>query len=169
MEKEKINQWVEEWVDTLSESDPQTNGIPLCPFAKPAWHKGHVDVQKDQDLWDLVFREVDKFDGTHKVVMCVQEEPEQDYFELEAACGALNRWFAATGLDIWLLAYQEDRAIVFIQTLSDLDDAADTLQKLGYYKHYSDADYQRLIEQRRKLRRRNEDAWNDARKENADG
>jgi len=154
LEKEEINQWVEEWAETLSKPDDQTNGAPLCPFAKQAWHKGQVDVQKDKDLWGLVCREVEKFDGTYKVVMCVQEEPEQDYFELDAACMALNRWFVYSGLDIWLLSYQEDRSIVFIQTLSDLDDAADILHKLGYYDNYPADDYQRLIKQRSELRRR---------------
>ena len=154
MEKEEVNQWIEEWVDLLSKPDSETKGTPLCPFAKQAWHKGQVDVQIDQDLWSLVCKEIEKFDGTYKVVMCVQEEPEQDYFELEASCHALNRWLAHIGLDIWLLSYLEDRAIVFIQTLSDLDDAADILQKLGYYENYPADDYQRLIKQRSELRRR---------------
>lgn len=149
----------------MSEPEAQTNGMPPCPFAKTAWYKGQVYVQVDQDLWGLVCREVEKFDGTHKVVMCVQEEPEQDYFELEAFCYALNRWLTHMGKDLWLLSYQEDRAIVFIQTLSDLDDAADTLHKLGYYENYSADDYQRLIKQRSELRRRIEDARNDAWKE----
>ena len=154
MEKEEINQWIGSWVETLSSAEEGLNGIPLCPFAKQAWHKGQVDVQIDQDLWDLVCREMEKFDGTHKVVMCVQEEPEQNYFELEAGCNALNRWLSYKGKDLWLLSYQEDRAIVFIQTLSDLDDAADTLHKLGYYELYDLDDYDRLVKQRSELRRR---------------
>ena len=167
MEKEEINQWIEEWVEALSEPDLGVNGAPLCPYAKNAWNKGQVDVQIDQDLWGLVTREVDKFDGTYRVVMCVGEESNQDYFEVEAACNALNNWFALKGLDIWLLSYQEDKTVVFIQRLSDLDDAADTLHKLGYYENYDADDYQRLIQQRRKLRRRFENARNDARKESA--
>ena len=154
MEKEEIVQWVEEWVDVLSKPDSATKGTPLCPFAKQAWHKGQVNVQTEQDLWGLVCREIEKFDDTYKVVMCVQDEPEQDYFELEAACHSLNRWLVYSGLDIWLLSYQEDRSIIFIQRLSDLDDAADTIQKLGYYANYSAEDYQRLIKQRSELRRR---------------
>jgi hypothetical protein len=149
-----MEEWISEWVEQLAKPDSHTNGAPLCPFAKQAWQKGQVCVQTDQDLWGLVCREIEHFDCTHKVVMCVQEEPEQDYFELEAGCNALNQWLAHTGKDIWLLSYQEDRAIVFIQTLSDLDDAADILHKLGYYDNYPADDYQRLIKQRRELRRR---------------
>jgi hypothetical protein len=154
LEKEEVNQWIEEWVDVLSKPDPETNGVPLCPFAKQAWHKGQVNVQIDEDLWGLVCREIAEFNYAYKVVMCVQEEPDQDYFQLEASCYALNRWLRHTGKDLWLLSYQEDRSIVFIQTLSDLDDAADILQKLGYYDNYPADDYQRLIKQRSKLRRR---------------
>ena len=154
MEKEEVNQWIEEWVDVLSKPDPETNGVPLCPFAKQAWHKGQVNVQIDEDLWGLVCREIAEFNYAYKVVMCVQEKPDQDYFQLEASCYALNRWLRHTGKDLWLLSYQEDRSIVFIQTLSDLDDAADILQQLGYYDNYPADDYQRLIKQRSELRRR---------------
>ena len=154
MEKEEVNQWIEEWVDVLSKPDLETNGVPLCPFAKQAWHKGQVNVQTDEDLWGLVCREIAGFNYAYKVVMCVQEKPDQDYFQLEASCYALNRWLRHTGKDLWLLSYQEDRSIVFIQTLSDLDDAADILQKLGYYDNYPADDYQRLIKQRSELRRR---------------
>lgn len=156
-----MNEWIEEWVEALSE--PAVNGVPLCPFAKQAWKKGQVAVKIDQDLWGAVIREAKNFDGTHRVVMCVQEEPEQDYFEIESACNLMNRWFAESGINLWLLAYLEDYAIVFIQTLTDLEDAADTLHKLGYYDNYDADDYQRLIKQRSELRRRLENARNDAR------
>ena len=146
--------WIDDWVEKLAEPDPDTNNVPLCPYAKQAWNKGQVKVIETASLWDTVHEQVDQFNGSYKVVMCVQEEPEQDYFELDAACMALNRWFVYTGLDIWLLSYQEDRAIVFIQTLSDLDDAADTLEKLGYYEKYDGDDYQRLVKLRSELRRR---------------
>lgn len=146
--------WIDDWVEKLAEPDPDTNNVPLCPYAKQAWNKGQVKVIETTSLWDTVHEQVDQFNGSYKVVMCVQEEPEQDYFELDAACMALNRWFVYTGLDIWLLSYQEDRAIVFIQTLSDLDDAADTLEKLGYYEKYDGDDYQRLVKLRSELRRR---------------
>lgn len=149
-----MTRWIEDWIVKLSEPDPQANNLPLCPYAKQAWNKGQVKVIETIDLWDTVYEQIDRFDGTHRVVMCVEEEPKQTYFELDAACMALNQWFARTGFDVWLLAYQEERAIVFIQTLSDLDDAADTLQKLGYYEQYSDADYQRLVKARSELRRR---------------
>jgi|TARA_R100000149_G_scaffold59791_2_gene28794 hypothetical protein len=150
---------IEEWIETLSVPDTERNDVPLCPYAKQAWRRGQVKVVHTQDLWNDVFLQVEEFNDTYKVVMCVQSDPEQDYFELEASCLSLNKWFARNSMDIWLLSYQEDEAIVFIQRLSHLDDAADALHKLGYYDNYDAEDYQRLIKQRTMLRRRNEDAW----------
>lgn len=145
-----MTQWVQEWVKELSRPNEMT-GLAECPFAQKAWDQGAVKVVESQQLWDAVHREVEGF-GEHKVVMCVQPDPEQDYEELEAACAALNRWFAFKGMDLWLLSYQIDHAIVFIQTLSELDSASVALEKLGYYQHYDSEDYDRLIAQRRLLR-----------------
>jgi hypothetical protein len=90
--------------------------------------------------------------GSHKVVMCIQEDPQYTYDELDGGCASLNQWFAYTNMDIWLLSYQIDRAIVFLQPLSELDTASVALEKLGYYKNYESDDYNRLIKLRRKLR-----------------
>lgn len=145
-------QWVKEWIAELSVPDGKT-GVPLCPFAKKAWDKGQVKIVETDDLWGTVHQEVSEF-GSHKVVMCVQDDPQQDYEELEARCDALNNWFAFVGMDIWLLSYQKDKAVVFVQPLSDLDSAATALEKLGYYAEYSPEDYDRLIQKRRVLRER---------------
>jgi hypothetical protein len=146
-----MTQWAQEWVEDLSRPDASI-GTPLCPFAKKAWDAGDVKIVPADNLWDAVHQEIQNF-GEHRLVMCVQEEPQQEYFELEAACMALNKWFAFIGADIWLLGYQKERTIVFVQRLSELDSASIALEKLGYYKHYEPEDYDRLIMQRRLLRK----------------
>jgi len=144
-----MTEWVSGWVQELS--TPQSNGIAQCPFAKKAWDSGEVKVIEAQDLWAAVHQEIDCF-GTHRAVLCIQPDPEQDYAELEAACNALNKWFAFEGLDIWLLSSQmNDSNIVFIQRHSELDTASRSLEKMGYYVGYSDEDFDRLIKQRRDL------------------
>ena len=45
--------------------------------------------------------------------------------------------------------------MVFIQLLSVLDDAALSLEKSGYYKHFPDATYEALVLDRRRLRNGN--------------
>lgn len=142
-----MTDWIKDWVYKLSEPNTET-GLAECPFAKKAWSQGQVKVVESQNLWETVHREVDNF-GDHKVVLCVQENPDQTYLELDAACMALNRWFSFIEKDVWLLSYQIDKTIVFIQSLSELNSASFSLEKLGYYKNYSPEDYSRLISQRR--------------------
>ena len=146
-----MNQWAETWVGELSKPDASV-GMALCPFAKKAWDAGDVKVVETDNIWDAVHQAVQGF-GDHKIVICAQEGFEIPYLELEAACMALNRWFSFVGMDIWLLASHFDRTIVFVQRLSELDSASVALEKLGYYKHYSEQDYDRLIKQRRLLRK----------------
>ena len=85
----------------------------------------------------------------------LEEEPSQAYEEVEAACVAMNEWFACNKLDLWLLSFQTDFTMVFIQRLSELDDASKILEKTGYYDNYTKEDYLNLILTRR---RRREDA-----------
>lgn len=146
-----MSQWVADWVDNLLKPDAST-GVALCPFAKKAWDAGDVKVVETQDLWAVVHKEVENF-GEHKVVVCVRDGFEESYDELEAACIALNRWFAFRGMDIWLLASHTDKTLVFIQRLSELDSASIALEKLGYYRNYLPEDYERLVVQRRVLRK----------------
>lgn len=144
-----MTQWVADWVEKLSTA--QGAGVPQCPFAKKAWQDNVVKVVESQDLWQTVCREASEL-GKHKVVLCVQPIPEQEYTELEAACNALNHWFAFEKRDIWLLSSERNgNSIVFIQKLSDLESASRSLEKLGYYVDYSDEDFERLIGQRRRL------------------
>lgn len=149
-------QWVQKWIVKLSAPNKKT-GIPLCPFAKKAWDSGLVKVVNTDTLWDTVHQEVKNF-GSHKVVMCVQDNPQQEYEELETRCDALNNWFVSMGMNIWLLSYQKDKTIVFVQPLSDLNSASAALEKLGYYANYSPEDYERLVYVRRILGKEFENA-----------
>ena len=79
-------------------------------------------------------------------------EYEQDYEHLEQECMALNRFFTSTDIDVWLLAYLKDQAIVFVQRWTELENAAAKLEKLGYYTNYDRDDYQNHILARRKRR-----------------
>lgn len=146
-----MSQWVADWVDELAKPNA-TTGLSLCPFAKKAWGSGDVKVVETDDIWSAVYQEVQDF-GAYKVVICAADGVSESYEELEAACMALNRWFAFSGVDIWLLASHRDKTIVFVQRLSDLDSASIALERLGYYDEYSQEDFDRLIEQRRGIRK----------------
>ena len=144
-----MTEWVSGWVQELS--TPRKNGTALCPFAKKAWDNNEVKVVESQNLWEAVYKEVAQF-GRHKVVLCVQPAPEQNYVELEAACSVLNNWLAFDGQDIWLLSSEmHGNSIVFVQKASELEAASRSLEKLGYYTDYTAEEFERLINQRRKL------------------
>lgn len=146
---DQMSNWISSWVQELSA--PRKGMLPQCPFAKKAWDDQEVKVVVSQDLWQTVHKEVSDF-GSHKVVLCLQPEPQYEYVELEAACSALNHWFAFEGQDIWLLSSEMNgNSIVFIQKLSELETASHSLEKLGYYVDYSEEDFDRLIGQRRRL------------------
>lgn len=141
--------WVAGWALELSSA--QDGEMPQCPFAKKAWQAGEVKVIESQELWKTVYDQVHGF-GKHKVVLCIQPVPEQEYTELEAACNALNYWFSFEQRDIWLLSSEKNgSSIVFIQKLSELELASHSLEKLGYYSDYSAEDFERLIDMRRRL------------------
>lgn len=144
-----MTEWVSGWAQELS--TPRIDGIALCPFAKKAWDNNEVKVVESQNLWEAVHKEVSRF-GSHKVVLCIQPAPEQDYVELEAACSALNHWLAFEGQDIWLLSSEmHGSSIVFVQKASELEAASRSLEKLGYYAGYTAEEFERLINQRRRL------------------
>lgn len=145
-----MKQWVKNWIADLSKVNKNSK-LSLCPFAGKAWDQGAVSVVHTDNLWDSVHDAVLNF-GNFKVVMCIQEEQDQEYAELEIECAALNRWFAYNNMDIWLLSSHREYTIIFVQRLSELDTASVALEKLGYYKTYKKEDYDRLILHRRTLR-----------------
>ena len=153
-----MRELIEEWVhNDLSVIDPDIGHAP-CPFAKKALKDDKllvVECLDKDDLWKTVATKCKNFNKKHSVIICLEEEPSQAYEEVEAACVAMNDWFACNKLDLWLLSFQTDFTMVFIQRLSELDDASKILEKTGYYENYTKEDYLNLILTRR---RRREDA-----------
>ena len=144
-------------MEDLSIVDPKLGYAP-CPYAKRAWIDDKVKiVMCEDDLWDRIADECANFPADKVVTVCMQEDPLQTYDELEAACMAMNSFFSATGQDLWLLSFQTDFAMVFVQKLSELDDASQKLEKMGYYANYESDDYVKLILNRRERRIRNEE------------
>ena len=68
---------------------------------------------------------------------------------------AMNSYFSVTKQDLWVLVFEGEVAIIFIQRLSELDDASQRLEKVGYYEQYDPEDYIKLILARRERRLKN--------------
>ena len=144
---------IREWAEELAKPTDYNNGVAACPYALKALDKGEVKTIITHNLWPDVLQEVSRFHRSgNKVTMFFDYEYEQDYEHLEQECMALNRFFIAADIDVWLLAYLTDEAIVFVQRWTELENAAAKLEKLGYYTNYDRDDYQNHILARRKRR-----------------
>ena len=140
----------------LSVVDKATGFAP-CPFAKKAYQGNKLKIVNcDSDFLAKVSKECKDFDPNYSVVICIEEEPSQSYEEVESACMALNEWFALNKIDVWVLSFQTNFTMVFIQRLSELDEASQKLEKMGYYESYDPSDYVKLILNRRYQYRRYE-------------
>ena len=151
-----MNDFIRRWImEDLSPVDPES-GFALCPYAKKAWLDERVKVVVcDGDLWDRVAEECVDFDPNNALTVCIDENPDRSYDELEAACMAMNSYFSVTKQDLWVLVFEGEVAIIFIQRLSELDDASQKLEKVGYYENYEPEDYIKLILNRREKRIQN--------------
>ena len=151
-----MNDFIRRWImEDLSPVNPDS-GFALCPYAKKAWlHERVKVVVCDGDLWDRVADECVNFDSNNALTVCIDEDPDRSYDELEAACMAMNSYFSVTKQDLWVLVFEAEVAIIFIQKLSELDDASQKLEKVGYYEQYDPEDYIKLILARRERRLNN--------------
>ena len=148
--------------DFLEIPNVKLNGLPPCPYARKAWAENKVTFSINTGLEGL--REaIEEFD-THDydiVVWASEELPDMNY--LDGYCDGINEALSIAGKDMHLMVFHPDfdasdagldfledngvtsdeleYCMVFIQLLSVLDDAALSLEKSGYYKHFPDATY----------------------------
>jgi len=152
------------------------NGLPPCPYARKAWADNQVKFSINTGL-DGLREEIEKFD-THKhdiVVWADEDMPPIEY--LDGWCDGMNEAFSVAGIDLHLMVFHPEYdaseagldfldesgitseelvyCMIFVQRLSILDDAAISLEKSGYYKHFPEDTYQSLVIERRKLRNGN--------------
>lgn len=143
---------IEQWINDLAEVD-QDIGLPLCPFAKPAYDQGRVLVQHvDGALWGAVLSAVSALDDDIDAVVLVDESYSHTYDHLELTTETLNDFFTVADMDCWALSHLSEAAVIFVQRLTDLDNSAAKLEKLGYYDSYDHCDYHRLVVERRQRR-----------------
>ena len=147
-------------------------GLPACPYAKEAWKQNKVKVIETPNLGIETICQARKFDNTYDLVVVASYTfPSQyaftDFIEF------LNDTFTKNDLHImgfhpdygaedadldflyeheWESAVENEYAMMFIQSLSKVDDASLKLEKLGYYDVYPSEEYQTLVIDRRKRR-----------------
>ena len=169
MIKDDIRSWSRE---VLEVPNPELNGLPACPYAKQAWKQNKVNVVETDSLVETVVKEADWFDNTYDLVIVASYNfPEIDFFDTYIEY--LNDTYSENDLHImgfhpdygaedadldflynndWESSIEGEYAMMFIQSLSKVDDASLQLEKMGYYNVYPEEEYKALVLERRQRR-----------------
>lgn len=169
MIKDDIRSWSRE---VLEVPNPELNGLPACPYAKQAWKQNKVNVIETDSLVETVVKEADWFDNTYDLVIVASYKfPSIDFFDVYIEY--LNDTYSENDLHImgfhpdygaedadldflydnnWESSIEDEYAMMFIQSLSKVDDASLQLEKMGYYNVYPEEEYKALVLERRQRR-----------------
>ena len=162
--------------DFLEVPNIKLNGLPPCPYAQKASADNKVSFSINTGLEGLAdaVKEFDQHD--YDIVVWANEElPDIEY--LDGWCDGMNEALSIANMDMHLMVFHPDYdatdagldfliedeqddleyCMVFVQRLSLLDDAAVSLEKSGYYKHFPDDVFESLVLVRRNLRHGNEE------------
>lgn len=168
-----IRRWSKEVLEVPSQ---ELNNLPVCPYAKQVW-KNKTCKFDINDEFSTLKSCVDKFvNGSYSkyqiVIWTSYEYPDsQQYFE--GYLEGYNESLAIAGKDVYLMGFhpdfdateanldflnreydqeeQDEYAMVFLQRLSEINQASKDLEKKGYYKNFPTQIYNSLILERRNL------------------
>jgi len=151
--EEKVKDWA---YGQLSRVSPQFADLSPCPYAKATFVNDLVSFVKTEytDFLDTVTDQIEKFNGEKDVVIVYSEHNPFGLDYLEGAVEGLNFMLNQQGKDIWLLGFQNEWTMMFIQKITKLDDASIDLEKKRYYVNYNEDQFQHYVAKRRKLRNR---------------
>ena len=149
------------------------NGLPPCPYAKQAWADNKVTFSINTGI-DGLLEAVRVFDTHDYDIVVWASETLPDIKYLDGFCDGMNELMSVAGIDLHLMVFHPDYnaeqagldflieddivdesltyCMVFVQKLSLLDDAALSLEKSGYYKHFPEDTFESLVLERRRLR-----------------
>jgi hypothetical protein len=150
-----------DWSSTvLEKSSPHFNNLPPCPYAKQAWLDGRVAVlYKYESNKQTLYSTISQFDDGFDVAIIIDFKYDEDPDLFHTYLDELND-VIAEGMfidrDIWVMGFHPDDeesefvedidfsphvdaeyAMIFVQRLSKLQEAADKLDKKGYYDTYN--------------------------------
>ena len=167
-----------EWsMNVLEVPNPHLDGLPACPYAKKAWQDNKVKIVETKNIYKETLRQCSEFtDNAYDITICASFTiPNMQ--EFSTWCEQRNNLLAKQDLHImgfhpefgaeeaeldflyehsWDSSVKDEYCMVFIQSLSQVDDASLKLEKLDYYKVYPEDEYQELVINRRTKRNGNE-------------
>ena len=145
--------------DVLEKPNSYFNNLPACPYARSAWLGDKVAIIfKYEEGYQSVYSCISQFDDVYDVALIIDMSNSKTPEEFHDYLDDLNK-VVSQGMfidkDMWLMGFHhEDEAsdfvgeldfdpavknpysIIFIQRLSKLQQAADKLNKKGYYDTY---------------------------------
>jgi len=175
---------IRDWSAAALEKPSQFfNGMAPCPYARKAWAENKVAILfKYETSQQVLFSTVSQFDDNYDVAIIVDFEFYKDPDVFHTYLDEMND-VIADGMfldcDIWVMGFhpedeesefveelaldfdphvEDEYALIFVQRLSKLQEAADKLATKGYYETY-DVNYnaREIYEKRERLYRRLKD------------
>ena len=158
--------------EVLSKASPHFNNLPPCPYAQQAWISNSVSVlfkyeNNKQGLYNTISRFDDLFDLAIIVDFKFDEDPKVFHDYLDQLNDVISDGMFIDK-DMWVMGFHPhdeesefvqdvdfaprlaaEYAMIFVQRLSKLQQAADKLDKKGYYNVYGDQYNAREIYEKR--------------------
>tara|TARA_R100001163_G_C5066620_1_gene205169 strand:+ start:2993 stop:3619 length:627 start_codon:yes stop_codon:yes gene_type:complete len=157
---------IKEWsASVLEVTSDHFNGLPPCPYAKAAWINNRVKF--DFGDKDIVLDHIQGWDDSCDLLIVIAED--WAFEEIEDWCEAKNDeirkddivlmpFVPGEGPDTgqpeeeatnWEYLVDEPYSMIFIQRLSKVNKASESLEKQGYYKNCT-AEFLEYVHNRRK-------------------
>ena len=143
----------------LEKPSEHFNGLPPCPFAKTAWLENKVSVVfKKEDSYQTLYSCISRYDDVFDLVIIVDLKNTKNPEDFHEYLDDLNHRISEgmfIDKDIWVMGFNpedepsdfvqdvtfkyevdDEYSMIFVQRLSKLQEAANRLDKKGYYDSY---------------------------------
>ena len=172
---EEIIAWSEH---TLQKPNPFYNNLPACPYAQKAWQENKVAILfKYEDSYQCLYSTISQWEDVFDLCIIVDMDFERDPDRFHSYLDDLNTAISE-GIfiekDMWVMGFhphdeandfiddqsfmqmvEDEYAMIFVQRLSKLQEAADKIKEKGYYDSYlAEYDVEAIFNKRAKLYRR---------------
>jgi len=156
----KICDEIREWSQyALETPNKECGNLPVCAYANKAWNQETVGIcfkydPSYQSLYSTISTFEDKYEVIILVDLAYEKDPEKFHDYLVDLNEAISEQMFIDE-DIWVMGFhpddetnetiddgsfepivQQEYAMIFVQRLKKLQESANKLQKLGYYKYY---------------------------------
>lgn len=171
------------WSKTVLEiPNKHLKGLPACPYAKAAWAQNKVKVIEHEDIYAGVLTATENFWKHDFDLIIVASFKIPPFEEFDTWLTGVNDAFTAQDLHLmgfhpeygaedadldflytheWESEIEDEYCMVFVQSLSQVDDASLLLEKKGYYDAFHQFEYEDLVLKRRERRNGNETSGNE--------